>query len=232
QAESSYGYQQRWDGDHLGATTSQYEIEHRFIATMDYTIQLFGNNDTRFALVFNRQSGEPYSVTFDNGRNSITGASGFYGGYDLAYIPSGVSDPNVQFANAAAAQNIMQYIDGSNLAAYKGTYVPRDAFRDPWQTRLDLRITQEIRFPQFAEAIGENRAIIYFDIVNLGNLLDSGSGIVKRHDFNTSAQIITNGTTSDGKFIVTGIDEDDSLKTESDVGQSSWQMRLGFKYEF
>ena len=54
-------------------------VEHKFLATLDYTTQLIGSNDTRFSLVFVRKIGEPYSVTFDEtGYNSVTGNSRFY----------------------------------------------------------------------------------------------------------------------------------------------------------
>ena len=232
QAESAYGYQQRWDGDNFGATTSQFDIKYRMMAVVDYSINLIGDNLTRFSLIWNHQSGEPYSVTFDNGYNSITGARGFYGGYDLAYIPTGIDDPNVQFSSPEVAQQVMSYIHGGDLAPYAGGYVPRDALRDPWITHVDFRLTQEINFPNFSNIIGDNKAIIYLDIVNLGNLLDKSSGIIRSHNYNTSKQIITNGTTADGKFIITGVDPTDSYYTQTSAGQSSWQIRLGLKYQF
>jgi hypothetical protein len=232
QAESVYGYQQRFDGDELAAAQSSFNIEHRFLASLDYSANLFGDNATRFSLVYNHHSGEPFSVTFDN-RYGITGAYGHYGGYDLAYIPTGADDPNVNFASDAVASAVMAHVNGTSLANYKGTYAPRNAFTSPWVTRLDLRITQEINLPEYWSAIGENKAIIYLDIINLGNLLDDESGVVRDYAYNTSRQLVTNGFDADtGKVNITGVDPDDSFYTLSGSGQSSWQLRLGFKYKF
>jgi len=246
QAESVYGFQQRFDGDELAAAQSSFNIEHRFLASLDYSANLFGDNATRFSLVYNHHSGEPFSVTFDND-NGVTGARGHYGGYDLAYIPTGADDPNVAFvvvgkdetgANTytpsdEVASAVMAHVNGTSLANYKGTYAPRNAFTSPWVTRLDLRITQEINLPEYWSAIGENKAIIYLDIINLGNLLDDESGVVRDYAYNTSGQIVTEGFDADtGKVYITGVDPDDSLYTLSGSGQSSWQLRLGFKYKF
>jgi hypothetical protein len=232
QAESNYGYQQRWNGDQLAAETSAYTIEHRFLASLDYSVELFGENTTRFSLVYNHHSGEPFSVTYNN-RYGITGAYGHYGGYDLAYIPTGADDPNVNFASAEVADAVMAHVNGTSLAGYKGTYAPRNAFTGPWITRLDLRVTQEINLPEYWSAIGENKAIIYLDIINLGNLIDDESGIVRGYGYNTSAQIDTNGYDRDtGAINITGVDPDDGLFTATGSGQSSWQLRLGFKYQF
>ena len=108
QAESAYGYTQRWDGENLNASRSSFMVEHKFLATLDYTTQLIGNNDTRFSLVFVRKSGEPYSVSFDEpGYNSVTGNSRFYADYSLAYIPTGATDPNVVFASSDVALSLI-----------------------------------------------------------------------------------------------------------------------------
>ena len=105
QAESSYGYTQRFDGENLSPRPSSYMIDEKWIFSLDYTAQIFGTNDTRFSFVYIDKSGENYSVTYDTGYNSVGGAS--YGGYDLAYIPVTASDPNVNFASAAVAQSVI-----------------------------------------------------------------------------------------------------------------------------
>jgi len=227
QAESSYGYTQRWDGENLTAERSSFMVEHKFIATMDYTAQFFGENDTRFSMVYIRKSGEPYSVSFDEpGYNSVTGSSQFYADYALAYIPTGVDDSNVSFTSASTAAAVMAHVNSTALAGYKGTYAPRNAFTSPWYGRLDLRITQDI------EVRDGHKAIIYLDLLNLLNYLDDKKGIVKEYGYNNSRQILVSGVTDDGKFIISGVDPDDNLWVQNGDGQSAWQMNLGFKYQF
>ena len=77
------------------------------------------NNDTRFSLVYVRKSGEPYSVTFDGYDDAFANAKSD-GGYDAAYIPTGI-DPNVNFvknvegslvADADVAAAVMAHVNG------------------------------------------------------------------------------------------------------------------------
>ena len=46
QAESSYNYMPRFDGENLTARPSDFAIDEKWIASLDYTAQIFGNNDT------------------------------------------------------------------------------------------------------------------------------------------------------------------------------------------
>ena len=227
QAESAYGYTQRWDGENLNASRSSFMVEHKFLATLDYTAQLIGNNDTRFSLVFVRKAGEPYSVSFDEpGYNSVSGNSRFYADYSLAYIPTGASDPNVSFTSSAVASAVMDHVNSTGLSAYKGSHAPRNAFNSPWYSRLDLRITQDIN------VFDDHKIIVYLDLLNLLNMIDDEKGIVREYGYNNSRQILVDGVTSTGQFIISGVDPDDSLWIQNNDGQSAWNINLGFKYQF
>ena len=230
QAESSYGYTQRYDGENMDAARSSFMVEHKFLATLDYTAQLIGNNDTRFSLVFVRKSGEPYSVTYDESGYSAYNHGGgqFYADYSLVYVPTSASDPKVSFSSAAAATAVMEHVNSTGLSEYKGGIAPRNAFTSPWYSRLDLRITQNFN------VMDDHKVIVYFDILNLLNYIDDEKGVVKEYGYNTSRQILTSGVTSDAnpKYIYTGVDADDSLYIQNGDGQSAWQMNLGFKYQF
>ena len=128
-------------------------VEHKLITGLDYTTQFFGNNDTRFSLVYVAKSGEPYSVTFD-GYDDAFSNDRTDGGYDAAYIPTGISDPNVVFASSSVADAVMAHVNGTGLAQYKGEIVPRNSFNSPWIRNLDLRITQDIN-------LGNDQKVIY-----------------------------------------------------------------------
>ena len=173
QSESSYSRSVRADGENITAQRSNFMVEHKLISTLDYTTQLFGENDTRFSLVYVRKSGEPYSVTFDGYDDAFANSRGD-GGYDAAYIPSGADDPNVVFSSAAVASAVMAHVNGTDLAAYKGQIAPRNAFNSPWISSLDLRITQDID-------VGMGKVILYLDVTNLLNLLDDDKGIVREY---------------------------------------------------
>ena len=183
QAESSYNYMPRFDGENLTARPSDFAIDEKWIASLDYTAQIFGNNDTRFSLIYISKSGERFSVTYDSG-DGIGGAN--YGGYDLAYIPTGADDPKVNFASAAVAADVMTHINNTGLSNFKGTYAPRNAFTGPGYRRLDLRVTQDIN------VWNDHKLIVYLDVLNLLNLLDDKKGHVKEYSYNVSGQILVN----------------------------------------
>ncbi len=227
QSESSYGRSVRADGENISAARSNFMVEHKFITTLDYTTQIFGNNDTRFSLVYVAKSGEPYSVTFD-GYDDAFANDRSDGGYDAAYIPTGLSDPNVVFASTAVAETVMAHVNGSGLASYKGQIVPRNAFNSPWIRSLDMRITQDI------QVMEGHKVILYLDITNLLNLIDDDKGIVREYS-NRSRQIILdedNPYDSQGRYNIIGVDPDDGLFVYNQDGQSSYQWNLGFKYQF
>ncbi len=227
QSESSYARSVRADGENISAARSNFMVEHKLITGLDYTTQFFGNNDTRFSLVYVAKSGEPYSVTFD-GYDDAFSNDRTDGGYDAAYIPTGISDPNVVFASSSVADAVMAHVNGTGLAQYKGGIVPRNSFNSPWIRNLDLRITQDINLGN------DQKVIIYLDITNLLNLIDDERGIIKEYS-NRSRQIILdedNPYDSQGRYNIVGVDPDDGLFIQNRYGQSSYQWNLGFKYQF
>ena len=230
QAEGVYGNTQRYDGENLHARPSNFMIDSKQIFSLDYTTQLLGENDTRFSLVYVRKSGERFSVVYDEvGYNSVGGSPNFYSDNSLPYIPTGASDPNVVFTSPAVATSVMEHINRTGLANYKGTYAPRNAFEGPKYSRLDLRITQDFK------VYNDHKFIIYFDFLNIMNYFNEDKGRVTEYSGNSSKQIMLGGATGvddQGRYIISGVDPDDNLTVFNSDGQSVWQMNLGFKYQF
>ena len=227
QAESAYGYTQRWDGENMDAARSSFMSDSKFILGLEYRTKWWGDNETRISALYIKKDGEPYSISFDEpGYNSVTGNSKFYADYSLAYVPSGASDANVVFSSASVANDVMAHINSTALAKYKGTYAPRNAFTNPDYDRLDIRITQEI------PAFRDHKFIVYFDLLNVMNMLDDEDGRVFEYGYNNSRQILVSGTDSEGRFLISGVDDDDSLYLQDGDGQSRWQLQMGLKYRF
>ncbi len=234
QAESSYGYTQRWDGENMDAAPSSFMAKNKLILGLEYRTMLWGDNETRISAIYIRKDGEPYSITFDEPSYSPvsgTGCNGycsskFYADYSLAYIPSGPDDPKVVFASSSVATDVMAHINNTALANYKGTYAPRNGFTNPSYDRLDVRITQEI------PAFRDHKFIFYLDLLNVMNMLDDEDGRVFEYGYNNSRQIIVSGVDGDGKFLISGVDDDDSLYLQDGDGQSRWQVQMGLKYRF
>ena len=75
-AFSNYVNRTFYDPEEEVLSTSNYNIEHRFTAVLNYTALWFGDNATRFTLFAQGNSGFPYSITLDGASGTI-GAYGF-----------------------------------------------------------------------------------------------------------------------------------------------------------
>jgi len=113
------------------------------------------------------------------------------------------------------------------ISAYAGTIIPRNTCDNPWQGRIDLRITQEIN-------LGENghKLVGYFDIQNLYNLLSNSRGWAQEVNYNVSRAIDIDGADSSGRYLISGVDTDDSYFYSTANGQSMWQINFGLAYRF
>ena len=166
-----------------------------------------------------------------NAWDSLTGNGVHYGSNDSVYVPTGVSDSNVAFSSDAVASAVMDEVNSGCMAGYKGSIMPRNACTSPYQSRLDLRVTQDI-------AAGPGTVVIYFDILNVLNLLDDKKGVVR--DFggwghNTSDVFSVDSIDSSGANpvpIIEGVRPNAGLDVNYNNGRSNWQMNLGFKYKF
>ena len=224
QHSSSYGYQPRGYGEIVPAARSSFMNEHKFVLALSYTTQIIGDNDTTFSLLGIRKSGEPHSITFDGRSFNGSGRDG----YDLAYIPTGADDPNVVFSSGQVAQDVMNFVNSKGcISKYAGQIIPRNTCDNPWQGRIDLRITQEI-------ALGDkgHKLVGYLDVQNLYNLLSNSHGWAQEVNYNVSRAIIVDGADDSGRYEISGVDTDDSYFFSTANGQSMWQINFGLAYRF
>ena len=142
-------------------------------------------------------------------------------------MPTGVDDPNVVFTSASVASAVMDHVNSGPLAQYKGTYAPRNAFTTPGYSRLDVRVTQELPSP-----MEDHKFIFFLDLLNVMNMINDDDGHVYEYNYNNSRQILVNGTDDQGRFIIRGIDDDDSYFIRDNSCQSRWQIQMGIKYQY
>ena len=131
------------------------------------------------------------------------------------------------FTDAATGAAVMDHINSGPLAQYKGTYAPRNAFTTPGYSRLDVRVTQELPSP-----MDGHKFIFFLDLLNVLNMINDDEGHVYEYNYNNSRQILVNGTDDQGRFIIRGVDDDDSYFIRDNSGQSRWQIQMGLKYQF
>jgi hypothetical protein len=220
------------DPDNPGSAASNYEIEHRIVARLGWSHAFFGDYNTRVNLIFSRNSGRPFSYTMDQDFQVV---GSFNPGGDtrsLLYVPTGPTDPNVVFDPEFDQQAFFEYLDGAGLSGYGGGIAPRNEFRSPWWSKLDLRISQDL--PAFSK---NHYAQLFFVIENLTNLLNDDWGVYYEQSFPRTRAIaevslLDNGTPNDFTDDQFEFLSFSPLSSSRVTSHSLWSMRIGVSYNF
>lgn len=220
-AFSNYRYVAVADPENPGTATSNYAVPHRFTLKLDYTANFFSDYSTRFTLFGSANEGLPYTYTFADG--SMFGDSVGFTGHNLLYVPSGVDDPNVIFADGFDTDAFFAFVDSEGLK--RGRIAKRNELNSRWWTRFDLRVDQEL--PGFRS---EDRASAYFVVENLGNLLNNDWGVLKQGGFPNYQPAVSASMDDDGRYV---FERFQAPNGQSRVANPSlWQARLGIRYQF
>ena len=227
QAASNFGFNPVAGNPNIDTlSTSDFELRHRFLAVLTKTLAWRKGWETTIGAFYEGAAGHPYSVLYNGDANGDGQFSN-----DLIYVPTGLHDPI--FAKWAgrtgetAAQNFAlynQYIDGNKfLNKYRGQIAPRNGGRDPWINRIDLHLSQHIPL-RWVDAE------VTADILNLGNLLDSNWGQIKRYSAFGTPQPVTLNSTS-GLYTYTGVGSKAIVQSDNDL-DSRWKIQLGIRLKF
>jgi hypothetical protein len=168
----------------------------RFFAAVNYMANYFNWGATTFSVFYDGHTNGNTSYVFSGDANNdgVTGN-------DLIYIPKDTSEMNFKtlqlpasqggtvFTPAQQAAAFEQLIESDPyLSSHRGQYAARDAVFLPVVNRIDLSITQDVKF-----TIGgkRNTGQIRFDVTNFGNLLNHDWGVATRV---VNTQILTSPT--------------------------------------
>lgn len=198
-AQISYSEISTIDPNSDRLSRSNYEITNQIKFNVGFQRKVFGDNWSRIRLYAQRRSGQPYSYTFNTGTTGSTGSltvdpvfglaapvatnsgSGVWG-LELLYVPkavngvvTAVSDPRVTYGPNFNLADFNAFLKQTGLLKYNGSIAPRNGFESRAVTTADLQLTQEIPvyFPT-----SHAKAEVYFDIFNLGNLINSSWGVL------------------------------------------------------
>lgn len=229
-ASSNFGNIALFDPNNPTLSTSNYEIEDAIKLNVSYSRAFFGDYRTRVNLFAQRRSGLPYSYTFAE-------SSGVWGDVvstqrQLLYVPqvdsSGMvtasSDPIVTYDPGFDLAEFNAFLNSTGLIKYAGSIAPRNAFKFPDITTVDLSLSQEIPafFPNGA------RAEAYLTIKNLGNLLNDEWGTIQQIGFPSYSNGVAASIVGDQYLY-----EDFNYRSTTNLGnQSVWQMKVGVRYKF
>ena len=153
-------------------TSSNFHRPHKFVATL-FGAPFPGLPDTEISLLYTGQSGLPFSYVyrFDlNGDGYPGRGAAFDRNNDLMYVPESGSELPAGFTTQALVDQALE--TDECLAEYKGRIIPRNGCRAPWQNRLDLRLTQNVR-------LGGAEIRLQGDLINVLNLMSRDWGKVE-----------------------------------------------------
>jgi len=230
-AISNWRYMEGPDINNMGLSTSDFEVEHRMMAVLNYEFNRNSRWSTTVSAIWNRQSGKPYTHLMSSDRNathvyysSINGDD--YGYNDPLYIPTGPDQVEFQYGDWDDFQG---YLERYGLTGYMGQIVPRNSSSQPWVTQTDLAIRQNIPVP------GKSSLQVSLDIFNFWNMIDDESGHVQYVNYGTVTPLRYMGQNEDDLPIyqlwdlVTDPEED--IFQYNDL-KSRWRLRLGVRWTF
>ncbi len=172
-ANSNYGNNYVFNSNENVASTSNYSVPRRVIASLNWQHRFWGDYNTSASIFYDGHSAAPYSWTFGNDANGD--------GYtnDLVYIPR---PGEVEFRPGTDPKLVQQFWDyiqkNDYLKDHQGQVAKRNDDRAGWINQIDLSFSQEI--PGIFKG---NKGIIRFDVYNFTNMLNKHWGIEKRVNF-------------------------------------------------
>lgn len=232
------------DPNNVALARSNFDIPHRIMANISYSLSWTKDIKTTFGLVYSGNSGQPFGFTYFNDYNGDGVATN-----DLIYVPKRedygtkiiVQQPSAGTDLRTPSQifdQLMQFVEANpTLREYQGQILPRNAMRTPWVNLVDMRITQTI--PTFSG----QKIELTLDIQNVLNMFNSEWGLQKFVDFQ-SFGLIGLGTDAQtrtvfdrqNRLIITYNDPSSSNGGQgiytTDNFYSRWRMQLGMRYTF
>jgi hypothetical protein len=212
---------------------SNFDPGHRANLTVGYDVRIWKGYKATISMFYSGQSGRPFALTSNrdvNGDNRGTN--------DLLYLPASATE---MFINGGTYQDFTNFISADEcLAGFLGKIIPRNACRGPWINTLDARLNLQLPFKTV-------KAEITLDVLNVLNLLNTKSGIIRYMSFgqltsftplviSTSTGLPVTGTPTVTQPLV-GYDISALLSPTfqrylRDDLRSRWQIQLGGRLRF
>ena len=229
QASSNWDRQPVYEYNEQVLAPSDFEVRYRVLGVLTREFQFLPRTKTTVSLVYDGQSGRPFSYVFDNNVNNSPDARD----NDLFYVPL-LNDPIVRYATPADEAAINAYINTRpELAAHRGRVFPRNGARNPAIHRWDLKFTQDVKIWR------DHQVQLTLDFINFGNLLNDSWGRTYRSDFPgiLSFVNVTNAATAatQGFYTyqasITG-NSNSQEQLRDTFGESRWSVLAGVKWSF
>jgi hypothetical protein len=216
------------------AAYSQFGHRHRITGSANYRHTWTDMLATSFGLFLEVAEGGFFTAGRTS-RYSYTVAGDLNGdgnsGNDLIYVPRDQSEINLVDipGGLTAAQQwtaLNAFIEQDEyLSEHRGEITERNGAINPWFSNIDLRILQDV-------IVSDHTFQISFDMLNLGNFLNSDWGV--REVVNNAAKtpLILTGFNGEGEplYQFPGTVTETFIDDPSEL--SRWRAQLGFRYLF
>jgi len=227
---------------------SDFAQGHRILLNLSFRKEYLGFAATQISLVYEGQSGNPYSYIYGNG-DDITGEDSR--NRELIYVPAAQSEivfgefdsdlGQVVVADAATSAEEWARLDAfisddDYLSDRRGQYAERNQSRTPFESIVDLRILQD-----FYLEMGNgkrNTLQLSLDIFNFTNLLNKNWGKRYNRTFGGYELLQFEGFAPGSDQPVFSVNEFENNEAyygdldDSGVLSSRWQMQFGVRYIF
>lgn len=233
------------DLDNVASTTSNFQLDHRIIASAGYGFNWAGSLfRTTFTFFYKGESGQPFSYIYGADVNREDREN--FRENDLIFIPA--DQTQIQFEPLTTYTNdqgqavfitaeeqwalLDEYIrNDPYLSKHRGEYMERNGARTPWNHQLDLSIRHDINF----DIAGKQRTLqLTLDIFNFANWLNEKWGRQYFISFNTYQLIDFVSLAADNVpvFKFTPQQVPDFNEPYSTSNQSFWSMQVGARFIF
>ncbi|HYW09406.1 MAG TPA: TonB-dependent receptor [Longimicrobium sp.] len=214
---------------------SNFDVPDRIVSAVTRQFNLVRRSGaaTDFSVIYVGESGTPFSYTYTGDINNDGSNAN-----DMIYVPRDRSEvrfepvgsnnpitPEQSFANL---NNFIERVDC--LREARGRVLERNACRQPWSNRFDIRVAQTV------PTLRKQGAQITLDILNFGNLLNEEWGRSQFISNQNEVLLVRSGTSVAGPatgqtVLLRSFAPKRDVFRVADLG-SRYQIQLGARYSF
>lgn len=228
-----------FDPQNPAVSQSGFETRHNITASLSFREEFFDGYKTGLGVFFRASEGRPYSLTFNDSfpffRDSGSAEENI-----LAYIPTGIDDPNL--SPDSDFGDVAQFLDaingGDSIVSElncnftPGQTIQRNTCRNDWFFDVDFRLSQELPFIGSLTGIKQDRIEVFADFSNFLNLLNSGWNVRRQlGDFDGRVALIDGSFDADGRYVLENFNSFEG-EAFTAINNSIWRIQIGARYEF
>ena len=213
-AGSNWGYNPAINPNEPLLGRSSYEIQNAFTMTVNYQNMFFGDTITNIGVIWISRDSEPFTYRYNNDANGDGRNTN-----DLVYVPMPDEYVMTDEDDRAAFEALLA---SSGLDQYRGQIAPKNGFNMPRINQFDINVSQEL------PAWGPVRASLFFNIKNLGNLINKDWGQVYTGYYKGESPFGLDSIQADGTHVIDW-GRQFPVRPRPD---SEWRAQLGFRLDW